>query len=116
MPFDGLNPNSVVILDNASIHHVHHIVETIECWCTNPLSTTLLTRLEPNRGGVCKSQGLPDLNPIEEAFAKVKVYLKANEAAIQVSNNEDLQDFILAGFASITPDDGHGWFKQSGYL
>ena len=30
MPFDGFNPNSVVILDNASIHHVHHIVETIE--------------------------------------------------------------------------------------
>ena len=29
MPFNGTNPNSVVILDNASIHHVDHIVQKV---------------------------------------------------------------------------------------
>ena len=30
MPFDGINPNSVVIMDNASIHHVDEVVDTIQ--------------------------------------------------------------------------------------
>ena len=101
MPFDGLNANSVVILDKASIHHVCHIVETIE-------SVGVLIHFLPAYS--------PDFNPIEEAFAKVKAYLKANEAAIQASNDEQLQDYILAGFASITSEDCHGWFKQCGYI
>ncbi len=29
MPFDGNNPNSVVILDNCSIHHVDGVVDMI---------------------------------------------------------------------------------------
>jgi len=100
-PFDGLNPNSIVMLDNASIHHVHWIVKTIE-------SVGILIHFLPPYS--------PDLNPLEEAFAKVKAYLKANETAIQTSTDEQLQDCIIAGFASITPEDCHGWFRQSGYL
>ena len=30
MPFDGVNPHSVVIMDNASIHHVDGIVQMIK--------------------------------------------------------------------------------------
>lgn len=30
LPFNGINPNSVVILDNASIHHVEGVVKLIE--------------------------------------------------------------------------------------
>ena len=30
MPFDGVNPNSVVVLDNASIHHVDEVVQAIQ--------------------------------------------------------------------------------------
>ena len=29
MPFNGQNPNSIVIVDNASIHHVDQVVELI---------------------------------------------------------------------------------------
>ena len=33
VPFDGLSPNSVVVMDNASIHHVDSVVEIYpECW------------------------------------------------------------------------------------
>ena len=58
----------------------------------------------------------PDLNPIEEAFSKVKGYLKANDMAIQAVPDSELEDFILAGFASITPEDRYGWFRHSGYV
>ena len=30
LPFDGLNPRSVVIMDNASIHHTDSVVGRIE--------------------------------------------------------------------------------------
>ena len=46
MPFNGTNPNSVVILDNASIHHVDHIVQIIQSVSPGALVhffTTLLT-------------------------------------------------------------------------
>ena len=29
MPFNGINPRSVVLLDNASIHHTQHPIELI---------------------------------------------------------------------------------------
>ena len=53
-----------MILDNASIHHVEGIVDLIE-------STGALVEFLPPYS--------PDLNPIEEAFSKLKSTLKANE-------------------------------------
>ncbi len=55
-PFDGVNPHSVVVMDNASIHHVHGVAPLIES------TGALLYYLPP----YC-----PDLNPIEEAFSKL---------------------------------------------
>lgn len=34
MPFDGKNPNSIVIMDNCSIHHVAPVILMLEPWCT----------------------------------------------------------------------------------
>ena len=53
MPFDGINPKSVVIMDNASIHHVEEVVSTIEG------IGSIVKFLPPYS---------PDLNPIEEVF------------------------------------------------
>ena len=30
MPFNGTNPNSIVVMDNCAIHHVYEIVELIK--------------------------------------------------------------------------------------
>ena len=57
MLFNGVNPHSIVILDNASIHHVQGIVEMI-----NEVGALVLF-LPPYS---------PDFNPIEEAFSKLK--------------------------------------------
>lgn len=62
-PFNGQNPNSIVILDNVSIHHLDQVVELIT-------SVGALIRFLPPYS--------PDMNPIEELFAEIKQYLRAN--------------------------------------
>lgn len=100
MPFNGHNPHSVVVLDNASIHHTDNIIHILQ-------SVGVLVHFLPPYS--------PDLNPIEEAFSKVKGYLKANDPAIQAARDNELEDFILAAFANITPNDCYQWYKHSGY-
>lgn len=97
MPFDGYNPNSVVVLDNASIHHTENVIHTLE-------SIGVLVLFLPPYS--------PDLNPIEEAFSKVKGYIRANDPVIQSLEDDELEDFILSGFSTITPMD---CYKHSGY-
>ena len=60
---------SVVIMDNASIHHTENNVQLIE----NTDAKRLF--LPPYS---------PDLNPLEPVFSKVKAILKENEALLQV--------------------------------
>ena len=98
LPFNGSNPNSIVVLDNCSIHHVDHIVELLE-------STGILVIFLPPYS--------PDLNPIEEAFSKVKACLRENELALQVM--DDPTNIVLAAFASITPQNCLEWVLHSGY-
>ena len=55
LPFNGINPHSVIILDNAAIHHVDIVVDTLQ-------SLGVLVHYLPPYS--------LDLNPIEEAFQK----------------------------------------------
>ena len=101
MPFDGKNPHSVVVLDNASIYHLDYSVDMIR-------SVGALVHFLPPYS--------PDLNPIEEAFSKLKYYLRANDSAVQSVPQEEIEDFILAGFCTITQDDCEGWIQHAGYM
>ncbi len=53
----------------------------------------------------------PDLNPIEEAFSKVKALLKKAAARTK----EALIDAIAEALAAVTPEDAAGWFAHCGY-
>ena len=64
MLFNGTNPNSVVLLDNCSVHHVEGVVDTIQ------EMGTIVHFLPP----YC-----PDLTPIELLFSKVKGLIQAME-------------------------------------
>ena len=86
-PFDGTNPRSVVVLDNASIHYLDRIYDQIT-------STGALIRYLPPYS--------PDLNPIEEAFSKVKQFLRANECAYSSTATPRL--LVTMSFSSITQD------------
>ena len=95
LPFDGKNPNSIVILDNCAVHHVAGVASMIT------EVGTLVHFLPPYS---------PDFNPIEECFSKVKSILKSMETTHQ----NDLETDILAAFSSITSDDCQGWISDSG--
>ena len=65
-PFNWVNPRSVVILDNASIHHVKDLVET--------QAGSKLFYLPPYS---------PDLNPAEGVFSQLKSIMKSNDKLFQ---------------------------------
>ena len=53
----------------------------------------------------------PDLNPIEEAFSKVKTLLRAAAARTY----EALSEAIWTALEAITPADARGYFAHCGY-
>ena len=96
-PFNGTNTNSIIIMDNASIHHTRDVLQTLEGF------GVLVYLLPPYS---------PDLNPIEEAFSKVKYVLQASEQSMP---QEDLETLIVMAFSSITASDSIGWIHHAGY-
>ena len=93
-PFNDINSNSVVVMDNCAIHHVPGIAQVIG------ESGALLHFLPPYS---------PDLNPIELAFSKVKSEIRNLERSMSEC---DIETLMLAGFASITEQDCQGWFSH----
>ena len=98
MPFNGSNPHSVVIMDNASIHHIDGIVDMITS------IGALVIFLPPYS---------PDYNPIEEAFSKVKTLIKAYESDLEM-NHMDMMDIVLTAFSHITKQDCQHWIEHCG--
>ena len=92
---EPIHAHSVVILDNAAIHHVESVVTSLE-------GLGVLVHFLP-----------PYKNAIEECFAKVKSVMKENEVLLDAG--EELETLILMGFASITQDDCKGWIANAGY-
>ena len=95
MPFNGINPRSVVLLDNASIHHTHRLIQSVGALVHFILHNS------------------PDLDPVEELFSKVKGW---NDEAIQAADESAVVDFVRAAFSTATPDDCYAWFKHAGYI
>ena len=97
MPFDGYNPHSIVVIDNCSIHHVQGIKTMIE------EVGALLLFLPPYS---------PDLNPIEEAFSKVKCILRQMDK--EAKSCDDPEELVLRAFSTITARDCTQWINDSG--
>lgn len=90
-----LRPGQVVVWDNVAPHYrpaVRAMVESAGC------SVTFLPGYSP------------DLNPIEEAFSKIKASLRA-----AARTREALQTAIAQALRSVTPNDILGWFNHCGY-
>ena len=87
-----------MLLDNLGAHKTRRVRELVEA-----------------RGAevwfLPASEAPPDLNPIEEAFSKVKALLK--KAAARTKGT--LVDAIAQALASVTTRDARGWFAHSGY-
>jgi len=92
----SLRPGQIVVMDNLGAHKTAKVRELIE-------------------GKGCELWFLPayspDLNPIEEAFSKVKARLRKAAARTR----EALFDAMGGALASVTPRDALGWFAHCGY-
>ena len=98
MPFDGQSRNSVVIMDNASIHHVEEVIELLT-------AVGVLVRFLPAYS--------PDLNPIEEVFAEVTHFLQANNSLLDTCMSPEA--LILMAFNSVTASNCQAYIHHSGY-
>jgi len=99
MPFNGTNPNSIIIMDNASIHHVERVEDII---------TGVGARL------IFLPPYSPDLNPIEEVFAKVKTFIKEHDTAFQCTSHA--HQLLKLAFTTVTPSDCYNYVQHAGYL
>jgi transposase len=93
----SLHAGQIVVMDNLSTHTGEKVRQAIEA-----------------RG--CQLLFLPsyspDLSPIEEAFSKLKAFLRC----VGARTPEALQEAIGQALLTITDQDALGWFTHCGYL
>ncbi len=92
----SLSPGQIVVMDNLSVHKSKRVREAIE-------------------GRGCEAWFLPayspDLNPIEEAFSKVKNSMrKAGSRTLDA-----LFEATHLALGAVTAGDARGFFSHSGY-
>lgn len=91
-----LCPGQIVVMDNLSAHKGERVRELIEA------QGCQLLYLPPYS---------PDLNPIEEAFAKIKSILRKAGAR----SREALIEAIGQAISAVTAQDVRGFFEHCGY-
>ena len=96
----ALLPGQVVVLDNLSVHkgaRARALVEAAGCQL----------RFLPTSS--------PDLNPIEQAFAKTKQALRRAEARTADAVVAAVVAAVGAALATVTPADAAAFYRDSGY-
>ena len=96
-------PNSVLVVDNASIHKVEGIHEMLE---------------EHGARLLYLPSYSPDLNPIELAFSSIKAWLHAHRDRINIeldSEDGNIYDAFWEAVFSVTAESAKGWYKHCGY-
>lgn len=58
----------------------------------------------------------PDLNPIEEAFSKIKAWIRRNNDIFSAAANDDLMYDMQEALNIITESDAIGYFIHAGYF
>lgn len=93
----SLQAGQIVVLDNLNTHtgaKVRNVIEARGCQLLFLPSYS------------------PDLSPIEEAFSKLKAFLRR----VGARTSEALQEAFGQALLTITAYDAHGWFRHCGYL
>jgi transposase len=91
-----LKRGDVVFMDNNPIHKLDDIEDAIEAVGAGVLFLPTYS---------------PDLNPIENCWAKVKSILRS----LKPRTLQELLDALVKAFSSITKQDILGWFQHCGY-
>jgi len=92
----SLEKGQVVVMDKLSTHRTQKVRELIESRGAELLFLPSYS---------------PDLNPIEEAFSKIKSILRK----VGARTKEALLEGVAEALRAITPQDVRGWFRHCGY-
>jgi transposase len=91
-----LKKGQVVVLDGLGRHRTQKVSDLVE-----------------GRGAdlVFLPSYSPDMNPIEEAFSKIKTLVRK----VGARTREALVEAIGSALAAVTTEDAAGWFAHAGY-
>ena len=89
-------PDAIVVMDNLAAHKAEAVRATLD-------RAGLRHRYLPPYS--------PDLNPIEQAWSKLKTGLRATGAR----SRESLEAALGPGLTAITAQDARSWFRLAGY-
>jgi transposase len=92
----SLSKGQVVVLDGLGAHRTQKVRELVRARGVDLLFLPSYS---------------PDLNPIEEAFSKIKQLVRKVGARM----GEGLVEAIGRALAAVTPEDAAGWFAHAGY-
>lgn len=92
----SLEEGQVVVLDGLGAHRTERVRELVE---------------ERGADLLFLPSYSPDLNPIEEAFSKIKHLVRKAGARVR----ETLVEAIARALAAVTIEDAVGWFVHAGY-
>jgi transposase len=92
----SLKGGQVVVVDGLGAHRTRRVTELIEARGAQLLFLPSYS---------------PDLNPIEEAFSKIKSIVRK----VGARTREALVEAIERALAAVTPEDAAGWFAHAGY-
>ena len=95
--YDGTTPQSILIMDNLSVHHTSEVIDLF-------IQAGILVIMTPYS---------PDLNPIEEAFSYIKNYLRTHQ--VLLDSLPDPTAVITSAFRSITDNHCQAWILHAGY-
>jgi transposase len=93
----SLQAGQIVVRDNLRVHKGACVREAIEARGCQVLF------LSPYS---------PDFSLIEEAFSKLKAFLRK----VGARTREELQEAIIQALGTITAQDARGWFQHCGYV
>lgn len=92
----SLNPGDVLVMDNLRVHHIEPVREML-------LKAEIRLLFLPPYS--------PELNPIEEAWSKIKSIFRGFEARTIAS----FVDALKETYDAITAENIKGWFQHAGY-
>jgi transposase len=91
-----ITPGKTILMDNVNFHKVDGVERSL---IENNSKINYIPRYSP------------ELNPIEEAFSKIKTLLRQ----IKARTFDELKDAISLALDKISQDDIIGWFRHAGY-
>ena len=116
-PYPG--PLGVLVMDNATIHHGDKILELADRFGVlyyDLLSSILkLTIIQGVRIEYLPPYS-PHLNPIEEAFSKIKAFICRNHDVFQAMEDDGILYDMHEAVDVITKEDAMGYFIHAGYF